>query len=222
MMADSLLPIPFGAEAVNTACYVQNRVLVTKPYNKTPYELLHGRTPTIGFMRPFGCPNTDRDAAFDGKEHDFDAKKPVSEVIVSPSSSAQDLSAEFEDYSDNSINEVNAAVKQTKDGIFISQDKYVVEILRKFRLTEGKSASTPIDTEKPLLKDLDGEDVDVHTYRSMIGSLIYLTSSRPDIMFAQCKKQTVVATSSTEAEYVAASSCCAQVLWIQNQLLDNG
>nr|GEW17840.1 zinc finger, CCHC-type [Tanacetum cinerariifolium] len=155
---------------------------------------------------------------------------------------------------------------------------------------DGKSASTPIDSEKPLLKDPDGEDVDVHTYRSMIGSLMYLTSSRPDIMFAvcacahfqvtpkashlhavkrifrylkgkphlglwypkdspfdlvaysdsdyvgasldrksitkgcqffrgrliswQCKKQTVVATSSTKAEYVAAASCCAQVLWI--------
>nr|GEX33548.1 putative ribonuclease H-like domain-containing protein [Tanacetum cinerariifolium] len=48
----------FGAEAVNTACYVQSRVLVTKPPNKTPYELLHGRTPSIGFMRPFGCPVT--------------------------------------------------------------------------------------------------------------------------------------------------------------------
>nr|GEW98642.1 hypothetical protein [Tanacetum cinerariifolium] len=100
-------------------------------------------------------------------------------------------------------------VKQKKDGIFISQDKYVAEILRKFRLTERKSASTPIDTEKPLLKDPDGKDVDVHTYRLMIGSLMYLTSSRPDIMFA-CKKQTVVATSSTEAEYVPAASCCAQ------------
>nr|GEW38678.1 hypothetical protein [Tanacetum cinerariifolium] len=75
-------------------------------------------------------------------------------------------------------------VKQKKDGIFISQDKYIAEILRKFGLTNGKSASTPIDTEKPLLKDPDGEDVDVHTYRSMIGSLMYLTSSRPDIMFA--------------------------------------
>nr|GEY57849.1 hypothetical protein [Tanacetum cinerariifolium] len=77
-------------------------------------------------------------------------------------------------------------VKQKKDGIFISQDKYVADILRKFRLTEGKSASTSIDTEKPLLKDPDGEDVDVHTYRSMIGSLTYLTSLRPDIMFAMC------------------------------------
>nr|GEV63708.1 hypothetical protein [Tanacetum cinerariifolium] len=82
-------------------------------------------------------------------------------------------------------------VKQKDNGIFISQDKYVAEILRKFGLTDGKSASTPIDTEKPLLKDLDKED-------------------------------TIVATSSTEAEYVAAVSYCAQVLWIQNQLLDYG
>nr|GEV77713.1 hypothetical protein [Tanacetum cinerariifolium] len=58
MLADSLLPIPFWAEAVNTACYVHNRVLVTKPHNKTPYELLLGRTPSIGLMRPFGCPVT--------------------------------------------------------------------------------------------------------------------------------------------------------------------
>nr|GEY44571.1 hypothetical protein [Tanacetum cinerariifolium] len=107
-------------------------------------------------------------------------------------------------------NTIYQEVKQKKDGIFISQDKYVAEILRKFRLTKGKSASTPIDTEKSLLKDTNGEDVDVHTYRSMIGSLMYLTSSRPDILFA-CKKQTVVATLSTEAEYVAAASCYAQV-----------
>nr|GEY37166.1 hypothetical protein [Tanacetum cinerariifolium] len=186
---------------------------------------------------------------------------------------------------------------QKKEGIFISQDKYVAEILRKFGLTDGKSASTPMDTEKPLLKDPDGEDVDVYTYRSMIGSLIYLTTSRSEIMFSVCacarfqvtpkashlhavkrifkylkgkphlglwypkdspfdlvaysdsdyavasldRKSTtggcqflgcsamdsestaglwtVVATSSTKAEYVAAASCCAQVLWIQNQLL---
>nr|GEV54895.1 hypothetical protein [Tanacetum cinerariifolium] len=75
-------------------------------------------------------------------------------------------------------------VKQKKYGIFISQDKYVTEILRKFGLKNGKSASTPIDAKKPLLKDPDVKDVDVHTYISMIGSLMYLTSSRPDIMFA--------------------------------------
>nr|GFA88011.1 putative ribonuclease H-like domain-containing protein [Tanacetum cinerariifolium] len=83
----------------------------------------------------------------------------------------------------------------------------VAEILRKFRLSEGKSVSTLIDTEKPLLKDSDGKDVDVQTYR---------------LISWQCKKQTVVATSSIEAEYVATASGCAQVMWIQNQLLDYG
>ncbi|GJT43097.1 putative ribonuclease H-like domain-containing protein [Tanacetum coccineum] len=58
MLADSLLPIQFWAEAVNTACYVLNRVLVTKPQMKTPYEILMGRSPNISFMRPFGCPLT--------------------------------------------------------------------------------------------------------------------------------------------------------------------
>ncbi|GJS42394.1 retrovirus-related pol polyprotein from transposon TNT 1-94 [Tanacetum coccineum] len=72
MLADSKLPTTFWAEAVNTACYVQNRVLVVKPHNKTPYELFHGRTPTLSFMRPFGCPVTilntiDHLGKFDGK-----------------------------------------------------------------------------------------------------------------------------------------------------------
>ncbi|GKD43449.1 putative ribonuclease H-like domain-containing protein [Tanacetum coccineum] len=77
-------------------------------------------------------------------------------------------------------------VKQKKDGIFISQDKYVNEILKKFGFTEVKTAFTPMETQKPLLKDEDDEEVDVHMYRLMISSLMYLTSSRPDIMFAVC------------------------------------
>ncbi|GJY73904.1 hypothetical protein Tco_0478335 [Tanacetum coccineum] len=161
---------------------------------------------------------------------------------------------------------------------------HVAKILKKFNYTDVKSASTPVDLEKPLVKDGDDNDVDVHLYRSMIGSLMYLTTSRPNIMFAvcacarfqvtpktshllavrrifrylkgkptlglwysrdspfelvaytdsdyaratqdrksttegcqflgnrliswQCKKQTVVATSTIEAEYVAAASCC--------------
>ncbi|GKB77197.1 putative ribonuclease H-like domain-containing protein, partial [Tanacetum coccineum] len=182
---------------------------------------------------------------------------------------------------------IGLQVQQKEDGIFISQDKYVDEILKKFNYTDVKSASTPVDLEKPLVKDGDVDDVDVHLYRSMIGSLMYLIASRPDIMFAvcacarfqvtlktshllavkrifrylkgkltlglwysrdspfelvaytdsdyagatqdrksitrgcqilgnrliswQCKKQTVVATSTTIAEYVAAASCCRQV-----------
>ncbi|GJY13884.1 putative ribonuclease H-like domain-containing protein [Tanacetum coccineum] len=175
-------------------------------------------------------------------------------------------------------------VKQKGDGIFISQDKYVAEILKKFDFMNVKTASTPIETQRPLTKDAEATDVDVYLYRSMIGSLMYLTASRPDIMFAvcnclrfqvtpktshlnavkrifrylkgkpnlglwyprvspfdleaysdsdyaganldrksttggcqflgrrliswQCKKQTIVVTSTTKAEYVAAASCC--------------
>ncbi|KAI3672949.1 hypothetical protein L6452_39053 [Arctium lappa] len=162
----------------------------------------------------------------------------------------------------------------------------------------SKPASTPMETHKQITADLEGEDMDVHHYRSMIGSFMYLTASRPDIMFPvcvcarfqvrpkqshyqavkrifrylkgqprlglwyphdssfdllaysdsdlgganldrkstsggcqflgarlvswQCKKQTTMSTSTTEAEYIAASSCCSQVLWIQNQMMDFG
>ncbi|GJY64463.1 putative ribonuclease H-like domain-containing protein [Tanacetum coccineum] len=189
-------------------------------------------------------------------------------------------------------------VKQKSDRIFISQDKYVAEILKKFDFASVKTASTPIETNKALIKDEEVEDVDVHLYRSMIGSLMYLTASRPDIMFVvcacarfqvtpktshfnamkrifrylkgqpklglwyprdspfdleaffdsdyagasldrkstiggcqflgkrliswQCKKQTIVANSTTEAEHVAAANCYGLVLWIQNLMLAYG
>nr|GEW32687.1 hypothetical protein [Tanacetum cinerariifolium] len=165
-------------------------------------------------------------------------------------------------------------VKQKEDGIFINQDKYVAEILKKFGLTERKSASTPIDTEKALLKDHDDimfavcacarfqvtpkvshlhavkrifrylkgkpnlglwypkdSPFDLVSYldsdyagasldrKSTTGGCQFLGSR---LIFWQCKKQTVIATSSTGAEYVASASCCAQVLWIHNQMLDYG
>nr|GEX94238.1 putative ribonuclease H-like domain-containing protein [Tanacetum cinerariifolium] len=95
-------------------------------------------------------------------------------------------------------------VKQKDVGIFISQDKYVAKILRKFSFTDVKLASTPIEIEKPLLKDPDGGC-------QFLGCRL---------ISWQCKKHIVVATSSTKAEYVAAASFCAQVLWIQNSLVN--
>ncbi|GKD56617.1 putative ribonuclease H-like domain-containing protein, partial [Tanacetum coccineum] len=77
-------------------------------------------------------------------------------------------------------------VKQQPDGIFISQDKYVADILKKIDFCSIRTATTPIESNKPLVKDEDGVDVDVHVYRSMIGSLMYLTALRPYIMFAVC------------------------------------
>ncbi|KAJ9565499.1 hypothetical protein OSB04_001465 [Centaurea solstitialis] len=189
-------------------------------------------------------------------------------------------------------------VKQKRDGIFINQSKYVATMLQKFGMNDAKPASTPMETHKHLTADVEGEEVDVHQYRSMIGSLMYLTASRPYIMFVvcvcarfqvrpkeshlhavkrifkylkgqpklglwypydnsfdlvaytdsdygganldrkstsggcqflggrlvswQCKKQTTVSQSTIEAEYIAASQCCSQVLWIQNQMQDYG
>nr|GEW45779.1 hypothetical protein [Tanacetum cinerariifolium] len=258
MLADLLLPISFWAEAVNTACYVQNRVLVTKPHNKTPYELLHGRTPSIGFMRPFGClvtilntldslgkfegkvdegflvgysvnskafrvfnsrtcfqenfnaekageeinqqyvlfpewssgstnpQNYDGDAAFDGKEHDFDAKKPESEVILSPSR-YRDLSAEFQDFSENSSNEVNVAgtivptvgqnclnstnpcsAAELKD-ITYSDDENVVGAEADFNNLETSITVSPILTTR-IYKD--------HPVSQIIGDLFSTTQTR--------------------------------------------
>ncbi|GKA26975.1 putative ribonuclease H-like domain-containing protein [Tanacetum coccineum] len=137
--------------------------------------------------------------------------------------------------------------KQKEDGIFISQDKYVTNILKKFSFSDVKTTNSHMETDKPLLKDADGEDVDEHIYlkgQPKLG-LWYPKDSPFDLVaytdsdYArasldrksttrgcqflgcrliswQCKNQTVVANSTTEAEYVATSGYCGQVLWIQN------
>ncbi|GJV43477.1 ribonuclease H-like domain-containing protein [Tanacetum coccineum] len=156
-------------------------------------------------------------------------------------------------------------VKQNKAGIFISQDKYVAEILKKFDLVNVKAAITPMETKVALTKDEEAIDVDVHLSLPRLhitkhvkrifkylkgkpnlglwyprespfdleafsdsdygGSNLDRKSTTGGCQFLgqrliswQCKKQTIVATSTTEAEYVAAANCCGQVLWVQNQL----
>ncbi|GJV72203.1 ribonuclease H-like domain-containing protein [Tanacetum coccineum] len=265
MLADSKLPTTFWAEAVNTACYVQNRVLVVKPHNKTPYKIFHGITPTLSFVRPFGCPVTilntiDHLGKFDGKadedpksSHD-DGSKPSSndekkvdeylrkesecndqekednvnstnnvnaastnkvnvvgektsiELLLDPNMPTLEDYSIFDFYCDDedagAMDDMNnldttiqeepkkvihslkdprwieamqeehdsmgklqffrdSQVQQKKDGIFISLDKYVVEILKKFVFIEVKTASIPMETQKPLLKDENDEEVDV-------------------------------------------------------------
>uniref|UniRef100_UPI001C3D714A Ty1/Copia family ribonuclease HI n=1 Tax=Picosynechococcus sp. (strain ATCC 27264 / PCC 7002 / PR-6) TaxID=32049 RepID=UPI001C3D714A len=182
-------------------------------------------------------------------------------------------------------------IKQLKDDIFISQEKYTRDLLKRFKFNEGKIAKTPMSTTTKLDKDEKSKCVDIKIYRGMIGSLLYLTASRPDIVFSVClcarfqscpkelhlhavkrifkyllgtidvclwyprnvefnlvgysnadfassllhrkstsgtcqvlgsslvywfcKKQNSVALSTTEAEYIAVVSCCAQILWMK-------
>ncbi|KAJ9536538.1 hypothetical protein OSB04_un000290 [Centaurea solstitialis] len=189
-------------------------------------------------------------------------------------------------------------VKQFTDGIFINQSKYIFDLLKKYDMSSCNSIGTPMATGNKIGPDHEGKDVDLRTYRGMVGSLMYLTTSRPDIMFATCvcaryqakpkeshlaavkrifrylkgtpyyglwypkglgfelqaysdadyggcnmdrkstlghiqllgnklvswasKKQQCVSTSTAESEYVAAASCCSQVLWMQTQLRDYG
>lgn len=189
-------------------------------------------------------------------------------------------------------------IKQTRNDIFINQAKYCKELIKKFGMENAKEISTPMGTGCYLDKDEGGKPIDPSKYRGIIRSLLYLTASRPDIMFSVCmcgrfqsnpkeshfiavkrilryligtpntglwypkgaisglvgysdsdftgckldrkstsgtchifensliswnsKKQVSVALSTVEAEYIAAGSCCAQILWMKQQLLDYG
>ncbi|GJY78574.1 retrovirus-related pol polyprotein from transposon TNT 1-94 [Tanacetum coccineum] len=151
-------------------------------------------------------------------------------------------------------------IKQLEDGIFFNQSKYVKEMLKKFGLEDFKPIKTPMASETKLTRDEDGEPIDNSKYRGMISSLLYLTASRPNIMFSDygipketivyadsdhagdyvdrkstsgvctfmgccltswfSKKQTALAISTTEAEFVSVEKACQQALWMKQTLID--
>ncbi|GJS12216.1 retrovirus-related pol polyprotein from transposon TNT 1-94 [Tanacetum coccineum] len=140
-------------------------------------------------------------------------------------------------------------VNQFSNGIFINQSKYILDILKRLGMENCDTVPTPMVEQAKLKLHLVGKPIDLTDYRSMIRSLMYLTSSRPDIMFAtyadhagchldrkstygsvqflgdklvcwSSKKQNYVSISNAEYEYVAVSGCCAQVLWMRTQLTD--
>ncbi|GJW50686.1 hypothetical protein Tco_0092037 [Tanacetum coccineum] len=130
-------------------------------------------------------------------------------------------------------------VKQKENGIFISQDKYVAEILKKFDFASVKTASTPIEDSRCLLvkgwgsfcacSRVSSFDLEAYSDSDYARANLDRQSTTGGCQFLgrrliswQCKKQTIVATSTIEAKYVAAANCCGQVLWIQNQMLDYG
>ncbi|GJX62280.1 hypothetical protein Tco_0295180 [Tanacetum coccineum] len=148
---------------------------------------------------------------------------------------------EFEGYrpkTSKSVSEdISNKVRETPDAPLLkelvsddNQDKYVDENLKKFGFLTVNTASTPMETSKPLLKDAEAEDVDVHIYRSMTGSLMYLTSSRPYIIFVICacarfQDSPFDLEAYSDSDYDGASldrKSTIGVLWIQNQMLDYG
>nr|GEX18533.1 hypothetical protein [Tanacetum cinerariifolium] len=108
-------------------------------------------------------------------------------------------------------------IYQKKDGIFISQDKYVAKILRKFGLQEGKSASTPIDTDKPLLKGPDGKDVDVHTYSD--SPLLRVNTPRCDKDRLELMELTVFLLPKVEKVRIGVNVVDLQVFAVKHMLL---
>nr|GEU29632.1 retrovirus-related Pol polyprotein from transposon TNT 1-94 [Tanacetum cinerariifolium] len=255
-------------ESVNTACYVQNRVLVVKPYNKTPYALFHGRTPALSFMKPFGCLVTilntlDHLGKFNGKDDEgffvgylmnskafivFNSRKRIVEenlhirfsentpyVVGSGPDWLFDIDAlkrtmnceliatgtQSNAFVDPKISQDNAFQPLSDSGKKVNEDPSkgsewrdqeqddnvnntnnvnaasTNEVYAVRENIEFKNASSPMETQKPLLRDEDGEEVEVY-----IVCMCKISWQR--------KKLTMVGNSTTEAEYVASSSCCGQ------------
>nr|GEY03248.1 retrovirus-related Pol polyprotein from transposon TNT 1-94 [Tanacetum cinerariifolium] len=150
-------------------------------------------------------------------------------------------------------------VSQSPEGIFINQSKFALEILKKFRMDSCDSVNTPMVDRLKLDEDPSWILIDQTRFLSMVGSLMYLTASRPDLVFTVCmcaryqakptkkhledtrrstsgsaqflgdklvswssKKQKSTVISTTKAEYISMSGCCAQILWMRSQLTDYG
>jgi hypothetical protein len=111
-------------------------------------------------------------------------------------------------------------IKQSKEGTFVHEAKYRKDILKKFKMDDSKPLSTPMSMTTVLDMDEDGEPVDQNDYRSMIGSLLYLTTMRLDIDFSVCLCARFQA--SPRTSHRQAASCCSQLLWITYTLSDFG
>nr|GEV90998.1 hypothetical protein [Tanacetum cinerariifolium] len=154
-------------EAVNTACYVQNRVLVVKPHNKTPYELFHGRTPTLSFMRPFGCPaivlNTlDHLGKFNGSGPDWlfdiDALTRTMNMSQLLQSSHDDRFKPSSDYGKKVDEDPSKGSKckdqEQKDNVNNTNNVNASSTNRVNAVGENISSELPFDPDMPALEDI--------------------------------------------------------------------
>ncbi|GKC68328.1 putative ribonuclease H-like domain-containing protein [Tanacetum coccineum] len=186
MLAESMLPTTFWAKAVNTACYVQNRVLVTNPYNKTPYELFLSRKPTLDFMKPFGCFVTilntiDHLGKFDGKANEgflvgysinskafrvFNSKTMIVEenMLVQFSKNKPNIARNDSKKVDENPREESEGIDQEKEDIVNSTNNVNAASINKFNAVGAKtSIERADDLNMPNLEDTvysdDDEDV---------------------------------------------------------------
>nr|GEV04755.1 ribonuclease H-like domain-containing protein [Tanacetum cinerariifolium] len=230
MLVDSQLPTTFWAEAFNTTCYVLNRRLFIKPHNKTPYELIRGRPPLIDIMKPFGCPVTilntrDYLGKFDEKTNEGFFCRVLCVVagfqtngIAGTKDNIDDqvTRSEFEGLlqqerqtkhinSFNSFNTISSPVNTTGPSFVNAASPSLIN-------DAGTSASTKAFEKHPFEQKSTTEGCQFLSKR---------------FISWKCKKQSIVANSTTEAKYVDAASCCRQIddkqrmgdaLWINLQL----
>ncbi|GJS00107.1 integrase, catalytic region, zinc finger, CCHC-type containing protein [Tanacetum coccineum] len=128
-------------------------------------------------------------------------------------------------------------ISQSPRGIFLNQLKYALESLKKYGIESSDPVDTPMVEKSKLDEDPQGKAIDPTHYRGMVGTLMYLTASRPDLTFVYPKDSSIALTayvdadhtgcqdtrrSTSRTEYIALSGCCAQVLWMRSQLTDYG
>ncbi|GKA33228.1 retrovirus-related pol polyprotein from transposon TNT 1-94 [Tanacetum coccineum] len=248
VMKDSKLPITFWAKAVNTACYVQNRVLVVKPHNKTPYELFLGIKPALGFMRPFGCLlpvlNTlDNLGKFDGKVDEgffvgYSTNSKAFRVFNSRTRIVEEnLHVRFNENTPNMHNSESALKKSISTTFRAARSTSLLSQPMTFpddglkpaddgkrRTMNARGDQDDEERKKPrdgkyknTVQECDHELHSDHMNSDYGGASLDRKSTTGGCQFLgkrlilwQCKKQPIVANSTTEAEYVAAGNCCGQ------------
>ncbi|GJT12955.1 retrovirus-related pol polyprotein from transposon TNT 1-94 [Tanacetum coccineum] len=220
------------AEAVATACYTQNRSIIRIRHGKTPYEFLHDKLPDLSFFHVFGalCYPTNDSENLGKLQPKADiglvSNPSPSTPFIPPSRTDWDIL--FQPLFDELLNPPSSVDRPAPEVNGLKQaPRTWYDLLSKFLLSQelSKESSDPVDTpmvEKSKLdEDTQGKAVDTTHYRGIVGTPMYLTA-RDRLVNSSSKRQKSAVISSMEAEYIALSGCCAQVLWMRSQLTDYG
>ncbi|WVZ96925.1 hypothetical protein U9M48_042505 [Paspalum notatum var. saurae] len=194
MLEEHRTPRRFWAKAVNTACYIANRILLRAFLRKTSSELQFSRQPSVKHLRAFDCDDEEGTPIFEDEEGadnvgDAGAIRILLAFVASKGFKlfAEQMSREFKISLTGELQFFpGLQIKQSPEETFVHQAKYTRDILKKFEMCDSKTVPTPMSTNTAFDADENGEAVDQKKFRGMIGSLLYLTVARPDIQFAVC------------------------------------